>query len=159
MDMTVADIRRAYGAGVRESLGLPAPAPTKSRAPEGFGILPDSGKRETWPTGSRRDCRAGKGRYDLLSPYALRRLARHFEAGAVKYGDRNWEKGQPLTRYLDSALRHICGILSGDQTEDHAAAADWNMHCFMHTQEMITAGALPAELDDLPKRGPKGTNP
>ena len=35
----------------------------------------------------------GKGRCDLLPPNALLRLARHFENGSKKYGDRNWEKG------------------------------------------------------------------
>ena len=39
-------------------------------------ILKDSGKREEFPTGSRRDQRAGKGRFDLIPTMALRRLAR-----------------------------------------------------------------------------------
>jgi len=33
----------------------------------------DSGKREVMGTGSQRDSRAGKGRYDLLSPLVLYR--------------------------------------------------------------------------------------
>jgi len=36
-----------------------------------FDAVRDSGKREEFDTGSRRDTRQGKGRYDLLSPIAL----------------------------------------------------------------------------------------
>ena len=53
----------------------------------------DSGERQEFSTGSVRDTRKGKGRFDLLPPKAIRRLAVHFESGAIKYGDRNWEKG------------------------------------------------------------------
>lgn len=35
-------------------------------------------------------------------------VAKHFEDGAKKYGDRNWEKGIPCDRYIDSAVRHYC---------------------------------------------------
>lgn len=115
-----------------------------------FDSVRDSGARQEFPTGSVRDTREGKGRYDLISPIFLARLARHYENGAKKYGDRNWEKGQPLSRYLDSAMRHLCGILHGKVDEDHAAAAAWNIAAFIHTGEKIAAGELPAELDDMP---------
>ena len=67
------------------------------------GILPDSGERIEFETGAVRDTTTGKGRYDLLSPIAIKRLAQHFENGGLKYKDRNWEKGIPLKRFLDSA--------------------------------------------------------
>jgi hypothetical protein len=110
----------------------------------------DSGERREFDSGSVRDQREGKGRFDLISPVALRRLARHSENGAVKYGDRNWEKGQPLCSYLDSAMRHLQDFLEGDRTEDHLSAAAWNVFSVIHTEEMINRGLLPAELDDLP---------
>lgn len=110
----------------------------------------DSGVREEFETGSRRDTREGKGRYDLITPIGLARLARHYENGAKKYGDRNWEKGQPLTRYLDSALRHIFAFLGGDRSEDHMAAAAWNVMAEMHTEELVNEKNLPSELNDLP---------
>jgi hypothetical protein len=106
----------------------------------------DSGTREEFDTGSRRDSREGKGRYDLLSPLAVARIAGVLERGAAKYGDRNWEKGQPLSRYLDSALRHTFQVLAGDKDEDHAAQAVWNLMAYIHTQEKIASGDLPAEL-------------
>ena len=114
-----------------------------------FDAVKDSGERQEFSTGSRRDTRTGKGRYDLVSTIALRRLAQHYENGAVKYGDRNWEKGQPLSRYLDSAMRHIQNLLELDKSEDHGSAVAWNAFAFVHTAEMIERGALPPELDDL----------
>ena len=115
-----------------------------------FDSVKDSGKREDFDTGSRRDTREGKGRFDLISPIVTRRDAKHMENGAVKYGDRNWEKGQPMSRYLDSAERHIADFKEGKRDEDHLAAARWNLACMIHTEEMIARGLLPSELNDLP---------
>ncbi len=112
-------------------------------------MIKDSGKRERFATGSRRDTREGKGRYDLLPCRAMRRLARHFEAGARKYGDRNWEKGQPLSRYMDSALRHAFAYLEGKRDEDHLIAAAWNLLCLADTEERIDELRLPERLNDL----------
>jgi hypothetical protein len=97
-----------------------------------------------------RDDRTGKGRYDLISPFFLQRLAVHLERGARKYRARNWEQGMPLSRYFDSAMRHAEQILVGDTSEDHAAAWAFNVMAFIHTQTMIRAGKLPPELDDMP---------
>ena len=106
----------------------------------------DSGARQEWDTGSVRDTQEGKGRYDLITPIGLRRLAIHYENGARKYGDRNWERGQPVPRYLESAIRHLYVFLEGDRSEDHLAAAAWNALSAIHTIEMCQRGALPAEL-------------
>ena len=114
----------------------------------------DSGKREVFATGSQRDTRDGKGRYDLLSPIAIRRLTGVLERGSKKYLPRNWEKGQSLSRYLDSALRHIFEHLEGHRDEDHLAQSLWNLHSYLHTEEMIERGLLPKELDDLPNYFP-----
>lgn len=81
----------------------------------------------------------------------MERDARHMEHGAVKYGDRNWEKGQPLSRYLDSAIRHLVKFMQGHRDEDHLAAARWNIAGLMHTELMIRSGQLPSTLDDLPR--------
>jgi hypothetical protein len=108
-------------------------------------------RREGLGTGSVRDTREGKGRFDLLPPYAVSRLAKHFENGAAKYGDRNWEMGQDLSRYLDSGLRHIFAFLDGARDEDHLAAAAWNILACIETEHRVSAGLLPAELNNLPK--------
>ena len=108
--------------------------------------LPDSGERIEFKTGAVRDTTIGKGRYDLLSPIAIKRLAQHYENGSIKYDDRNWEKGMPLKRFLDSAIRHLFQLLDGDDQEDHAAAAMWNIAGFIHIQEKIRRGELPSKL-------------
>lgn len=111
----------------------------------------ESGKgREAFATGAVRDTAEGKGRYDLLPTYAIKRLAQHFENGARKYADENWRKGIPLRRFLDSALRHAFNYLEGQRDEDHAAAAAWNILALIETEEMIRRGLLPATLDNLP---------
>jgi hypothetical protein len=114
-----------------------------------FEGVKDSGKRQEFATGSRRDTRDGKGRYDLVPADAFQRLVRHFENGSRKYGDRNWEKGQPLSRYLDSAIRHAYDYLGGDRSEDHLAAVMWNAMAAAATEERVARGILPKHLDDL----------
>jgi hypothetical protein len=109
-------------------------------------VIHDSGTREEFPSGMVRDRREGKGRYDLISPFALRRLAGVYERGAVKYDERNWEKGAPYCRFLDSALRHIEQYLARETDEDHLAQAAWNLFAIMHFEELGRT-----DLDDRPK--------
>jgi hypothetical protein len=115
----------------------------------------DSGTRQKFKTGAVRDIQQGKGRFDLISPIFLRRLARHYENGAVKYGDRNWEKGIPIGRFLDSAIRHLNEYREGLRDEDHLAASAWNIACIIHVEEMIERGLLPKELMNIPSYLPK----
>jgi len=114
-----------------------------------FNEVKDSGERQEFNTGSKRDTNKGKGRFDLIPPYALKRLAQHYENGADKYGDRNWEKGQPFARYLDSAIRHAYAYLGGSSDEDHLAAVAWNALALIETEHRVELGILPKELDDL----------
>lgn len=124
---------------------------TDKKAPEKCAeTTKDSGHRKTFASGSQRDAPEGKGRYDLISPLALRRLALVLERGAAKYEARNWEKGQPLSQYMNSALRHLCQYIGGMRDEDHLGQALWNVHAALHTEEAIDRGILPAELADLP---------
>lgn len=101
-------------------------------------------------TGSQRDIRDGKGRFDLLPPEALFALAKHFEQGARKYEDRNWEKGQDLGTYCDSGLRHLVSFMAGQVDEDHLVAAAWNLVAAITTRARIQAGILPSTLDNMP---------
>jgi len=110
--------------------------------------LPDSGARQTFTSGSVRDTQENKGRYDLLPFCALERIAIHTEHGAKKYGDRNWEKGQPVSRYLNSAIRHITKYCMGRKDEDHLAAACWNLMSAMWTMQEIENKNLPIELGE-----------
>jgi len=110
--------------------------------------LKDSGERSEFETGAVRDTNTSKGRFDLLPAYVITRLAKHYEKGAKKYAARNWEKGIPLQRYMDSALRHLFNHQDGQRDEDHMAAALWNIAGYIETEERIRRGVLPRTLDD-----------
>lgn len=112
--------------------------------------MQDSGVRQEFGNGAVRDTQTNKGRYDLLPATALFAIARVFEEGAKKYADRNWEIGIPLSRYLDSALRHLLKHLEGQRDEPHMAQAGWNVLAYIHTATMIERGLLPSSLNDLP---------
>ena len=60
-------------------------------------------------------------------------VAKHFEEGAKKYGENNWQKGIPVRCYIDSAVRHYLKWLKGDQDEPHDRAFCWNILCAMWT--------------------------
>jgi hypothetical protein len=107
----------------------------------------DSGERMSFGEGkAMREPSTGKGRFDLISPFALERLAKWLEAGAIKYADRNWEKGGiPFSRYVDSAIRHMNKFLMGLEDEDHLAGVMFNVMAMMHFQ-----GLQKLEDDNLP---------
>jgi len=112
-------------------------------------LLKDSGNRRAFETGAVRDMAEGKGRCDLLPACAILRLARHYEAGAVKYESRNWEKGIPVSCMLDSGIRHMLKYLDGQKDEDHLAAAAWNILGAMWMEEKRP------DLQDIPSRKAK----
>lgn len=87
-------------------------------------------------------------RYDLIPYSSLKRVAELYEKGAKTYGERNWEKGMPLTRYIDSAIRHLLQFVSGKDDEDHLAAGVWNALGFIETAWKISCGYLSKELDN-----------
>lgn len=60
-------------------------------------------------------------------------VAIHFEEGAKKYGENNWQKGIPVRRYVDSALRHFFKWYRGDTDEPHSRAFVWNILCAIWT--------------------------
>ena len=63
----------------------------------------------------------------------LLEVAIHFEEGAKKYGENNWQKGIPVHCYIDSAVRHYLKYLRGDKDEPHDRAFVWNLMCAIWT--------------------------
>ena len=59
----------------------------------------------------------------------LLEVAKHFEEGANKYGENNWQKGLPANCYIDSAVRHYLKWRRGDKDEPHDRAFVWNLMC------------------------------
>lgn len=84
-----------------------------------------------------------KDHYDSAETAVLE-LAQHFEDGARKYSDRNWESGIPLHCFIDSGVRHYLKFRRGDTDEPHGRAFMWNIVCAIWTQ------AHHPELIDLP---------
>ena len=58
---------------------------------------------------------------------AIIEVAKHYEDGAKKYAERNWEKGIPVHCFIDSGVRHYLKHLRGDTDEPHYRAFIWNM--------------------------------
>lgn len=71
-----------------------------------------------------------KNAWDMVLETAI-----HFEQGAEKYSPNNWKKGIPLSRYIDSAVRHYIKFLRGDRDERHDRAFVWNIMCAIWTCE------------------------
>ena len=63
----------------------------------------------------------------------LLEVSKHFEEGAKKYGEYNWQKGIPTHCYIDSAVRHYLKYLRGDTDEPHDRAFVWNILCCIWT--------------------------
>lgn len=106
----------------------------------------DSGERTSFETGAVRDMHAGKGRFDLLPWYAIHEVAKHCEDGAIKYGERNVDKGIPQHSLIDSAIRHLVKYIHNEEDEPHLRAAAWNV---LWALEQETTHK---ELNDLPNR-------
>lgn len=106
-------------------------------------ITKDSGEREDFTSGARRDTQDGKPRYDLIPPIPLKRLAELYARGAEKYGESNWTKGMPSSRFLASLMRHLEQYRDGETDEDHLAAVVFNAFGIMYFQD--------TDWDDLPE--------
>lgn len=66
-------------------------------------------------------------------PNAMLEVSKHFEEGAKKYGEHNWQKGIPTHCYIDSAVRHYLKYCRNDKDEPHDKAFIWNLLCCIWT--------------------------
>ncbi len=90
----------------------------------------DSGKRQEFSSGMKRDTQDDKPRYDLIWRPGLKRLAELYARGSVKYSARNWMKADSqdeLDRFIASANRHFEAWIQGDRSEDHMSGAVFNL--------------------------------
>lgn len=106
-------------------------------------ITKDSGKRQDYKSGMRRDLQEGKPRYDLVVPEKMSkdmitRWAELMGRGAEKYGERNWELAnseEEYKRFKASAFRHFMQWFRNEEDEDHAAAIFFNVQCAEYVKE------------------------
>lgn len=70
-------------------------------------------------------------RYDLIPPYPLAELARHYGRGALKYDDNQWRKGYEWGKSYAALERHIQAFWDGEDIDEetgspHLAAVAWH---------------------------------
>jgi hypothetical protein len=101
-------------------------------------------------SGALRESKAGKGKPHLLLlsfPYALQQLSLHVDCELGR--ERNFEKGLPLSSFMDAALRHLTLWSCGDTEPHHLRAALWNIAAMMETEHRVGTGYLSEDLDDI----------
>ena len=102
----------------------------------------DSGRREEFTSGMRRDTEEGKIDYTYLAEMQplVDRLMLHLQKGAKKYGRGNWQLAdsmEEMERFRRSASRHFMQWVSGDRDEDHAAAVVFNLNAYERLREQF----------------------
>ena len=60
---------------------------------------------QVWPEGRKDD--GGKARMDLIPPEIMFAMGAILTFGALKYADRNWEKGMSWGRVFGACMRHM----------------------------------------------------
>ncbi len=110
----------------------------------------ESGEKRKFSTGATKQATSGKGRPSLVPGDAILEVSKHFEEGILIHGERNWEKGIPLSVWLDSLERHLQQLKMGMTDEPHARALVWNALVYLATKLRIENGLLPASLNDMP---------
>jgi hypothetical protein len=100
-------------------------------------------------SGKKHD--GGKLRYDLIAPEGLEGLVQVLTFGALKYSDRNWEKGFKWGRLYAALMRHMWAWWKGEDNDpetglSHLHHAACCIH-FLQTHEARHLGE-----DDRPKQ-------
>jgi len=75
---------------------------------------------------------------------AFMELAKHYEEGAKKYAERNWQKGISCHCYIDSCVRHLLKWYDGWDDEPNDRAVLWNLFGLWWTLKNMP------EMNDLP---------
>lgn len=78
-----------------------------------------------------------KLRMDLIPPEAMNALAEVLTIGAVKYGDRNWEKGIAWSRVFGATMRHIWSWFAR-QDLDQETRLSHLKHAFCNLAFLVT---------------------
>lgn len=110
-------------------------------------VTKDSGNREEYSTGMKRDTQEGKPDFGLCLPSSLSyeqqpltRFAALMTRGKKKYGHRNWELAateEELERFKSSAFRHFIQWYCGEEDEDHQAAVWFNTQAAEYVKEKL----------------------
>ncbi len=127
---------------------------TFAKNPTSGFVVKDSGARQDYASGMRRDIEDDKPDFTLaLDGPMFVRYAVHLTKGAKKYGKRNWQLAnseEEMERFKRSALRHMLQWLNGDIDEDHAAAVMFNINAAEYVKDRLNMDAVfeTYEIDD-----------
>lgn len=106
----------------------------------------DSGERQEFSSGMKRDTSTGKIEWALIVPEVnygkpmVQRWAELMTRGAQKYEKRNWELAESddeYQRFRESAFRHFFQWYLGETDEDHAAAVFFNIQGAEYVKDKI----------------------
>lgn len=93
----------------------------------------------------------GKTRYDLLPPFAIDQFAKVMTKGAIKYAQRNWEKGMDWSKVLASLKRHIAAFERGEDI-DHETKLLHMAHAMTNAAFLLEYYKIYPEGDDRPHK-------
>jgi len=89
----------------------------------------------------------GKLRYDLVPPYAFEQFVSVLTYGALKYDDRNWEKGIKWGRLFGAAMRHLWAFWRGDDIDPESGIPHL-AHAVCNIMMLLEYSKLRPEYDD-----------
>ena len=121
-------------------------------------------------SGATRSEDAEEERFDLVSPFAMQRIARVYAEGAKTHGSANWERGVPLDATLNHLERHLqmwkAEVKSGKKIgeDDHMAKVAWGAFAIMHYETtgpldygtLVPRDKLPSNDAEQENYDPKG---
>lgn len=87
-----------------------SPAPLRKKTPmqtQAFGSVGDVGVKHD----------SNKLRWSLLPWEQLEPVVRVLMQGAINYGDYNWRKVTPESRYSEALMRHAIAYVRGEKTD------------------------------------------
>lgn len=73
---------------------------------------------------------------------AVAAAAASFEYGAMKYADRNWEKGLPWQQMIDSLKRHIEDFERGSDYDNGEDGSDLHQVCMIMASAMMLSASV-----------------
>jgi hypothetical protein len=92
-------------------------------------------------TGALREA-LGIPYFKQLPLEALAAGAASLEYGAMKYADRNWEKGLPWQQMIDSLKRHIDDFERGDNYDSGSDGSGMHQVCMIMASAMMLSASV-----------------
>lgn len=89
----------------------------------------------------------GKDRHDLLHPDAIDGLVKVLTSGAMKYAERNWEKGMKWSTVIASLKRHLKAIEKGEDFDKESGLLHID-HIQANAHFLSAYYKIAAEYDD-----------